>query len=96
MAPEGLISVEVVYALPDAQEVIALEVPCGATVAEAIGASGLSAHHGISPALAQVGIHGRRVAPDTVLRSGDRVEIYRALIADPKLARRRRAARSGS
>jgi len=95
MGPEPRIAVELVYALPDAQEVISLEVARGTTVAHAIDLSGLSARHGVSPTLAHVGIYGRRVAPHTVLRDGDRVEVYRALVADPKQARRRRAARSG-
>lgn len=93
MEAEPRVAIELVYALPDAQEVIALEVPCGTTVAEAIDASGLSALHGITPGT-PVGIYGRRVNNDTVLRDGDRVEIYRALMADPKQARRGRAARS--
>lgn len=96
MEPESRIAIEVVYALPDTQEVIALDVPRGTTVADAISASALSARHDIPPTLAHLGIHGRRVTPDTVLRPGDRVEIYRGLMADPKLARRRRAARGGS
>ncbi len=95
MEAEPPIAIQLVYALSDAQEVIALEVPCGTTVAEAIAASGLTARHSLSPTLANLGIFGRRVTPETVLRHGDRVEIYRALIADPKLARRQRAARNG-
>jgi putative ubiquitin-RnfH superfamily antitoxin RatB of RatAB toxin-antitoxin module len=96
MEAEAAIAIQLVYALPDAQEVIALEVPCGTTAAEAFDASGLAVRYGISLTSASLGIYGRRVAPDTILRSGDRLEVYRALVADPKTARRRRAERTGS
>ena len=84
--------VEVVYALPDGHDVAELDLPAGATAAEAVKASGIAARHpGIDAS--QLGIFGRRVAPDTPLADGDRVEIYRALALDPKEARRRRARR---
>lgn len=92
MEAEPGIAIELVYALPDVQEVVSLNVACGTTVAEAIDASGLSARYGISPTLAHLGIYGRRVTAEAIVRDGDRIEIYRALIADPKQARLRRAA----
>ena len=93
MAGEGGLAIEVVYALADSQDVIALEVPAGTTVGEAIHSSGLGERHGIDLSSALTGIFSRRVSLETVLRDGDRVEIYRPLKADPKQARRRRAAR---
>ena len=93
MGAEARLSVELVYALPEAQDVIALEVAPGTTVGEAIALCGLAARYGIDVSAAATGIHGQRVSADTVLREGDRVEIYRPLTADPKQARRRRAAR---
>jgi hypothetical protein len=93
MAPEKVLAVEVVYALPGEQVVIPLLVPFGTTVEAAIELSGLPARFPGS-SQSRVGIHGREVSRETVLREGDRVEIYRPLVADAKQARRRRAARS--
>jgi putative ubiquitin-RnfH superfamily antitoxin RatB of RatAB toxin-antitoxin module len=86
--------VSVVAALPGCQEVIELELPDGSRVAEAIAASGLLERH---PQLAEAvpGIWARRCDADTALREGDRVELYRALVADPKQMRRARARRRG-
>jgi hypothetical protein len=92
MAPERTVRVEVVYALPEAQEIVALELRTGATVEDAIAASGIAIRHPGIATRPPAGIHGRSVALDTILRAGDRVEIYRPLVADPKQARRRRAA----
>ena len=84
--------IEVVYALPGRHDVTALELPAAATVGDALAASGLAARHpGLE--LSQLGIFGRRVAADTALSDGDRVEVYRPLALDPKEARRRRARR---
>ena len=94
MESERLIAVEVVYAPPDERVSISLAVPWGTTAREAIILSGLPARRPeIDAAASKVGIFGRVVANDTVLGDGDRVEIYRPLVADPKQARRRRAAR---
>lgn len=88
------ISVEIVYALPDEQLLIKLEVAAGTTARQAIDRSGiLRRFPQIDPVLQNIGIFGKTVRPDCVLRSGDRVEIYRPLIVDPKEARRRRAAK---
>ena len=92
MPPEPLIPVELVYATPDKQEVIALEVRAGTRVGEAIALSGLSARYAGLDTM-PVGIFGQLVTPDMVVRAGDRIEIYRPLVGDPKQARRRRAAR---
>ena len=87
------INVQVVYAKPDRQDVIALSLPAGASVRQAIEASGLLARHAdIDLAKAKVGIFGKLSKPDATLRDRDRVEIYRPLIADPKEVRKQRAA----
>jgi putative ubiquitin-RnfH superfamily antitoxin RatB of RatAB toxin-antitoxin module len=88
------IAVTVVLALSDSATEVALRLPTGATVSDALAQSGLAAlHPELDVAGAPIGIFGRRVERDCVLADGDRVEIYRPLIADPKDARRRRARR---
>ena len=90
------VRVSVVYATPDRQFLRELELPAGATVGTAIERSAIAADAGIADdALRRVGIFGRLVDHATVLRDGDRVEIYRPLKVDPKEARRRRAASRG-
>jgi putative ubiquitin-RnfH superfamily antitoxin RatB of RatAB toxin-antitoxin module len=85
------IVVTVVVALPDEATEVELRLPAGATVSDALTQSGLKARHlRIDVAHAPVGIFGRRVERDRVLSDGDRVELYRPLVADPKAARRRR------
>lgn len=85
--------VEVAYALREHQWQIALEVGAGATVADALRASGLLQQRPeLSGQPLTLGIHGRIVAPERRLRDGDRVEVQRPLLADPKEVRRRLAA----
>lgn len=87
------IRVEVVYALPQKQEVIPLKVKSGATVSQAIEQSGiLNDFPEIDLASAKTGIFSKQVKLDTVLRDRDRIEIYRPLIADPKEIRKKRLA----
>jgi putative ubiquitin-RnfH superfamily antitoxin RatB of RatAB toxin-antitoxin module len=87
------ISVEVVYALPEKQEVLSLKITSGAVVSEAIERSGiLQDFPEIDLASFKVGIYGKLAKLDAVLRGGDRIEIYRPLIADPKEIRKKRAA----
>jgi hypothetical protein len=84
--------IEVAFARSDVQSMVTLRVPQGTTALEAVLSSGLAVQFGeIDPESAKLGIFGKVVAPDTVLRPGDRVEIYRPLLADPKEVRRRRA-----
>lgn len=86
------IHVEVVLAMPERQELIALKVISGSTVADAIAQSGvIEMFEGFELDTTKVGIFGLKASPDQVLREGDRVEIYRPLIADPKESRRQRA-----
>jgi putative ubiquitin-RnfH superfamily antitoxin RatB of RatAB toxin-antitoxin module len=88
--------VEVVYALAEAQEIVALALKEGATALEAAEASGVPARHGLAAADLVLGKFGRRIAAGHPLEDGDRVEILRPLAADPREARRRRARRISS
>jgi putative ubiquitin-RnfH superfamily antitoxin RatB of RatAB toxin-antitoxin module len=88
----GRIAVEVVYATPEKQLLLSVEAPRGCTVGEAIERSGIAKEFpGLAVDPDAVGIFSRKVPLEQVLRDGDRVEIYRPLIADPKEARRQRA-----
>jgi putative ubiquitin-RnfH superfamily antitoxin RatB of RatAB toxin-antitoxin module len=78
--------VEVVLARPGGAEIKRVELPAGATVGDALAAAGFQQQRNI-------GIFGQRVQLDRKLAPGDRVEIYRPLVMDPKEARRRRAAK---
>jgi len=86
--------VEVIYALADVQHVVALELAEGATAREAVAASGIPARRALADRDLALGNFGRRITPGRVLREGDRIEILRPLAADPKDARRQRAART--
>lgn len=85
------ITVEVVLALADRQTLRRVVLPEGSTVEDAFAASGLAREPGQA-----VGIYGKEVPARTIVRDGDRVEIYRPLLADPKDLRRLRAARRRS
>lgn len=85
--------IEVVYALPQRQALVRVRLPEGATVRDAVLASGLL---DIYPDIEldgrnKLGVFAKLVKADTVLRDRDRVEIYRPLIADPKAVRKKRA-----
>ncbi|MFT3758100.1 RnfH family protein [Thauera sp.] len=87
------IRVEVAYALPQQQELIELRLEEGATVRNAVEASGVLLKY---PDIEldkrnKLGIFGKLAKADTVLRDRDRVEIYRPLVADPKAVRKKRA-----
>jgi putative ubiquitin-RnfH superfamily antitoxin RatB of RatAB toxin-antitoxin module len=89
---EAEIEVEVACAMPEQQFLARVTVAAGATVAQALDASGVALRHPqFMQAAWRVGVFGRVVALDTPLQAGDRVEIYRALRVDPGAARRRRA-----
>lgn len=89
---EAPLRVEVVYALPAEQPLLQVQLAEGATVEDAIHASGvLAAHPEIDLAKNKVGIFSKLVKLDEKVRDRDRVEIYRPLIADPKEVRRKRA-----
>lgn len=83
--------VEVVYcAGPGAVDLQALRLASGATLADALQASGMLARHGLHLPGLRVGVWGKVREPQTPLRDLDRVEIYRPLTVDPKEARRQR------
>lgn len=90
MTSTATIRVQVVYATPEAEDVVSLNLPWAATAADAVRASGILARHP-EICLQKIGIFGRPVPGATALADGDRVEIYRPLAVDPKEARRRRA-----
>jgi putative ubiquitin-RnfH superfamily antitoxin RatB of RatAB toxin-antitoxin module len=86
------ISIEITYALPDKQTLLSLSVPANTTVVEAIEQSGIGKLHAdIDLSINKVGIWYKTTKLDTVLKEGDRIEIYRPLIADPKEVRKKRA-----
>jgi hypothetical protein len=95
MSEHELMAVEVVYALPEQQRLVRLTVPVGTSARQALKLSGLAE---IFPRLdveqCPVGVFGREVDSDFVLRDGDRVEVYRPLLNDPR-ERRRTLARRG-
>lgn len=96
------ILVEVAYALPHKQLILPLEVDPGTTASQAVAHSGIHTQFpGEDITNARLGLFGQAFgtkglapAEEYVLQAGDRVEIYRPLIADPKEARRKRAEKS--
>lgn len=96
------ITVEVAYALPHKQKIISLQVEPGTTALEAARLSNIQREFPeIDLDTVKMGIFGQALgtkglkkAPEHELQEGDRVEIYRPLISDPKEARRRRAAKA--
>lgn len=85
--------VEVAYARPDEQVIIPIEAPEGATVEQVIALSRIQERFpDIDLKTAKVGVFGKLGKLSTVVRTGDRVEIYRPLLADPKAVRKQRAA----
>ena len=90
-----MINIEVAYALDSKQALLELQVAEGTTALQAAQQSGITdKFEGIDLENAKLGIFSKVVAPTQVLREGDRVEIYRPLIADPKEVRKARAARA--
>lgn len=89
------ISVEVVYALPERQYIMTVTVAPGSTVEQAIVASGLlELRADIDLESNKVGVYSRTVKLGDMVCDGDRIEIYRPLVADPKELRRQRAERA--
>ena len=94
---EKTMVVEVAYALPHKQKIVTLNVPEGTSMLDAVRLSGMDQHF---PELdlesAPLGIFGKAVPKpaERVLQSGERGEIYRPLIADPKEVRKQRAAKA--
>ncbi|MDO6566082.1 RnfH family protein [Alteromonas sp. 1_MG-2023] len=89
---EGLMQIEVAYALPTKQSLVDVAIKEGATVEEVIQASNLlNEYPDIDLSSTKVGIWSRVVKLRDTVKDGDRIEIYRPLIADPKEIRKRRA-----
>ncbi len=89
-----MVELEVAYANPEEQVIVALEMPEGATVRDAIQASGLLERFpGLALSELNAGIFGVVCKLDQTIGKGDRIEIYRPLVHDPKEARRQRALR---
>ncbi|MEQ5184494.1 RnfH family protein [Providencia rettgeri] len=89
------INIEVTYALPEKQFLLSVKVAEGTTIEDAIIASGiLTLRSDIDLKKNKVGIYSRPAKLDDVVQEGDRIEIYRPLIADPKELRRKRAEKS--
>ncbi len=87
--------IEVIYAKPAGAIRRELRLDAHCTAGDAVQASGiLDACPEIDPGRNRIGVFGRLARADTPLRDGDRVEIYRPLSAEPKEARRRRAAKA--
>jgi putative ubiquitin-RnfH superfamily antitoxin RatB of RatAB toxin-antitoxin module len=90
---DSSINIEVIYAKADGQELVRVRLPSGATLQQALEASGLlQKHPEIDLAKGKFGVYSKLARLDTALRDRDRVEIYRPLIADPKEVRKQRAA----
>ena len=86
------LTIEVAYALPDKQSLLEIEVPEGAHVKQAIELSGImNLYPEIDLSVNKVGIWNRTAKLVEALKDGDRIEIYRPLIADPKEVRKKRA-----
>ena len=87
------LKISVAYVGTDGQALRALEVRTGTSVREAIEQCGvLDQFPEIDLESNKVGVFGKLAKPDQAVEEGDRIEIYRPLIADPKTARKRRAA----
>ena len=89
-----MLPIEVAYATPQRQVIIPLQVFSTCNIEQAIGLSGiLTEFPEINPTTLEVGIFGKRASLKTEVHAGDRIEIYRPLLVDPKQARRLRAKR---
>ena len=85
-------NIEIVYALPNEQQLVELNLPDGAVVRDAVLASRFTERFKeLKVDETPVGIYGVRVTYDDELQDGDRVELYRSLLLDPMDARRARA-----
>ncbi len=92
MSNQGKIKVEVCYALPDKQTLLSLEIEASATIENIIKQSGiLELYPEIDLSENKVGVFSKLAKLSDTLHDGDRIEIYRPLIADPKEVRKQRA-----
>ena len=87
------VRVEVAYAQPDRQVIIPVDLPEGATLEQAIIQARIQEQFPeIALQTAKVGVFGKLSKPSAIARAGDRIEVYRPLLADPKEVRKKRAA----
>jgi putative ubiquitin-RnfH superfamily antitoxin RatB of RatAB toxin-antitoxin module len=86
------LTVTVAYAAPGVESLVTVTLPAGATIDDAIAASGIPARWRLDATQLAFAIFGHRAKGETPLANGDRVELTRPLFADPKQARRKRAA----
>lgn len=89
-----MIDIEVVYAMPERQKLVRLSVTASTTALDAAKQSGLDEEfEGLNYDTTPMGIYGKAIVPSAhIMKHGERLELYRPLIADPKLRRKRRAA----
>ena len=93
MPDSAPLHIEVAYAEPGKQRLLAFQVACGTTARQAVLQSALPTEFPhVDFAAAPIGIFSKKVKDSAPLREGDRVEVYRALLIDPKENRRRKAA----
>ena len=86
--------IEIAYATPDMQKIIECEVDPGISPRDVVRGSNIKLYFAeIDPETCDLGVFGKSIADDYILADGDRIEIYRPLIADPKEVRRQRAAK---
>jgi putative ubiquitin-RnfH superfamily antitoxin RatB of RatAB toxin-antitoxin module len=83
--------VSVAWITPEMQDVVPVELPAGATIAEAVDAAGLVATYALDLAHLTIAVAGARRALNDVVHDGERIDLLRALTVDPKEARRHRA-----
>lgn len=94
MPDQELMAIEVAYARPERQRIVSLQVSVGSSVRQALLQSGLGDEFAeIDIQHCPVGVFGREITDDYVIRAGDRIEIYRPLEREPREARRALAAR---
>jgi putative ubiquitin-RnfH superfamily antitoxin RatB of RatAB toxin-antitoxin module len=85
-------AVTVAYATPDVESLVVVTLSAGATVNDAVAQSGIMTRLVLDPMRVEFAVFGQRVKCTTVINEGDRVELTRPLVADPKRSRRKRAA----
>lgn len=89
-----MLPIEVVYATAEQQLLLALEVPAGTSASEAVRLSGIAGQlPGVPIGDCPMGIFGKVVASQHPVEAGDRIELYRPLLIDPKEVRKQRAAK---
>lgn len=88
-----LLNIEVVYATPEKQKIVTTRVVAGTDPRQVAAQSGIAEFFpGIDFESCEIGVFGKKIPADYDLLEGDRIEIYRPLIADPKEVRKQRAA----